>query len=312
MYTESIPAAFSFSHSSARNIFTKLFTDLLALAIGAIYSLALFIRFGGFTYWIYLLALFIGFIYSLALFIRFGGFIYWVYPLTLVLVYTVSIPAAFSFSHNSVRNTFTVLSLYISHVLMEKIFRLPSRHHSFLIKLKLLQLHHHTSLIKLTDITSSHFNYYTCSLIKLTNITSLHYHCYMCSISRALHHSNLTSHYSVTIHLQTPSDIHLLHLPPNFASLAQGCAPYSISNYIRNTSKLLLLSGDTEINPGLRPIDQNPVFCSISSKKINQGPQQDVAPTCTDENCNARCHQACNGLSIGQNRHAKDSGRSIN
>ena len=36
-----------------------------------------------------------------------------------------------------------------------------------------------------------------------------------------------------------------------------------------------------------------------------------MAPTCTAENCNARCHQACNGLSIGQTRHAKDSGRSI-
>ena len=36
-----------------------------------------------------------------------------------------------------------------------------------------------------------------------------------------------------------------------------------------------------------------------------------MAPTCSDKNCNARCHQACNGLSIGQTRHAKDSGRSI-
>ena len=36
-----------------------------------------------------------------------------------------------------------------------------------------------------------------------------------------------------------------------------------------------------------------------------------MAPTCSDENFNARCHQACNGLSIGQTRHAKDSSRSI-
>ena len=36
-----------------------------------------------------------------------------------------------------------------------------------------------------------------------------------------------------------------------------------------------------------------------------------MAPTCSNENCSARCHQACNGLSIGQTRHAKDSGRSI-
>ena len=36
-----------------------------------------------------------------------------------------------------------------------------------------------------------------------------------------------------------------------------------------------------------------------------------MAPSCFDKNCNARCHQACNGLSISQTRHAKDSGRSI-
>ena len=111
VHTVSIPTAFSFSQSSTRNIFTKLFTGLLALAIGAIYSLALFSRFSAFTYWNYLLALFIGFIYALALFIQFGSFIYWVYLLTLALVYTVSTPAAFPFSHISVRNTFTILSL---------------------------------------------------------------------------------------------------------------------------------------------------------------------------------------------------------
>ena len=94
-------------------------------------------------------------------------------------------------------------------------------------------------------------------------------------------------------------------------SFAQRFASYSISNYIWNTSKLLLLSGDVEINPGPRPIDQNPVFCTICSRKINRGPQQDTAPTCSNENCSARCHQACNGLSIGQTYHAKDSDCSI-
>ena len=143
--------------------------------------------------------------------------------------------------------------------------------------------------MKLTDITSFHFNYYTCSLIKLTRITSLHYHCYMCPIL-TLHHSNLISYYSVTIHLQIPSDIHLLHLLSICVSLAQRCAPYSTSNYIWNTSKLLLLSCGIKINPGPRPIDQNPVFCSVFSKKINRRPQQDMAPTCTNKNCNARCH----------------------
>ena len=65
------------------------------------------------------------------------------------------------------------------------------------------------------------------------------------------------------------------------------------------------------INPGPQPLDQNPVFCSLCSNKINCGIQQDMAPTCSDENCNAWCHQACNGLSISQTCHAKNSGRCI-
>ena len=36
-----------------------------------------------------------------------------------------------------------------------------------------------------------------------------------------------------------------------------------------------------------------------------------MAPTCANKNCSARCHQACNGLSIGQTHHAKDSDCSI-
>ena len=132
------------------NKWTKLITDLLALSIGSTYSysLALFIRFSGFTHWIYLLALFI----------RFGGFIYLPYLWALVSAYTVFILIAnsVSFSHISERNTFTFLSIYISHVLMEKIFCFPLRHHSGLIKLTLLQLHHHTLLIKLTNTTSLH------------------------------------------------------------------------------------------------------------------------------------------------------------
>ena len=272
-FTRQLDLDFMFSsiislRTASWNKWTKLFTDLLALSIDSTYSWALVIWFGGFIYWIYLLAL--------------------------VSAYTVSILIAisFRFSHSSERNTFAFLSLYISHALMEKIFRFPLRHHSCLIKLTLLQLHHRTSLIILPYITSLHHNYYTCSIL-------------------TLHYSNIISHYSVSIHLQIPSDIQLLHLPSIFISLTQRCASYSIFNYIWNTSKLLLLSGDVEINPGPRPIDQKPVFCTICSKKINRGPQQDMAPTCSDKNCNARCHQACNGLSIGQTRHAKDSGRSI-
>ena len=271
-------------HLSPHGNLEQMDKDLSALSIGSTYSLASFIPFGGFTYWIYLLALFI----------RLGGFIYWVYLLALVSAYTVSmlLGISFRFSHSSERNTFTFLSLYISHVFMEKIFRLPLRYHSGLIKLTLLQLHHRTSLIKLTNIASLHHIYYTCSIL-------------------TLHYFSIISHYSISTHLQIPSDIQLLHLPSIFILLAQKCASYSISNYIWNTSKLLLLSGDLEINPGPRPIDQNPAFCTICFRKINRGPHQDMAPTYSYENCNVRCHQACNGLPIGQTRHTKDSGHSI-
>ena len=142
------------------------------------------------------------------------------------------------------------------------------------------------------------------------NISSLHHNYNTCSILK-LHYFNITSHYSVFIHLQIPSDIQLSHLPSIFVSLTQRCAPYSISNYIWNTSKLLLLSGDVKINPGLQPINQNPVFCITCSNKINQGAQQNMVPTCFEQKCNAQSHQACNGLSISQTRHAKNSGHSI-
>ena len=113
------------------------------------------------------------------------------------------------------------------------------------------------------------------------------------------------------IHSQIHSDFQLPHLSPTFNPLAQTYDPVPISNYIWNTSKLLLLSSDVEINSGPRPIDQNPVFCSISSNKINYGIQQDIAPTWSDKNCNAGCHQAYNGLSINQTWYGKNSGRSI-
>ena len=164
-----------------------------------IYWLYLFTGFIYSIWWLYLLDLSIGLFYSLPLFIRFGGFIYWIYLLALVLAYTVSILIAisFRFSHSSERNTLTFLSLYISQVPMEKIFRFPLRHPSCLIKLTLLQLHHRTSLIKLTNITSLHHNYNPCFIL-------------------TLYYSNIISHYSVSIHLQIPSDIRLLHLPSIF------------------------------------------------------------------------------------------------
>ena len=85
-----------------------------------IYWLYLFTGFIYSIWWLYLMDLSTGLFYSLPLFIRFGGFIYWIYLLALVLAYTVSILIAISvrFSHSSERNTFTFLSLYMSHVLM--------------------------------------------------------------------------------------------------------------------------------------------------------------------------------------------------
>ena len=154
-------------------------------------------------------------------------------------------------SHSNLIQIFsepTFLSLCISHVLMEKIFRFQLRHHTCLIKPTFLQLHHRTSLIKLLNITSLHHNYNTCSIL-------------------TFHHSNITSHYLVFIHLQIHSDFQLPHLPSTFVSLTQRYVPYSIS-------KLLLLPSDVKINPGLQPIDENSVFCSICSNKINRGVQQ--------------------------------------
>ena len=193
---------------------------------------------------------------------------------------------------------------------MVKIARLKLRHHRCLIKLTLLQLHHHTLLIKLTNIASLHNTPYTCPLIKLTNITSLHHSCYTCSIP-TLQYSSIMPHCSGSTHLLIPLDIKLLHLSFIFIPFVKRPASFSISKYIWDTLKLLLLSGDVEINPGPRPIDQNPVFCTICTRKINRWPQQDMVPTCSNGDCSARCHQACNGLSIGQTCHAKDSGHSI-
>ena len=107
------------------------------------------------------------------------------------------------------------------------------------------------------------------NLIKLTAITSLHRNCYTRSISK-LHHSNIISHCSVSTHL-IPSDFQLVQLKFIFILFSQTFTSYSIFNYIWNTSKLLLLSGEVEINPGTRKINQNPVFCIICSRKINRG-----------------------------------------
>ena len=231
--------------------------------------MAVFILLDGSVYWTYLLDLFYGFNYSLALYIRFGGFIYSPYLWTLVSAYTVFMLIAnlVSFSPISERNTNKFPSIYISHVLMEKIFRSTKNHHSCLIKLPLLQLHHHTILIKLTYVASLHNIPYTCQLIKLTIITSLCHYCHTCAISN-LHCSNIIPHCFGSNHL-IPPEFHSIQLKFTLILFSQTFGSYSIFNYIWNNSKLLLLAGDVEINQGPRPIDQNPVFCTICSRKIN-------------------------------------------
>ena len=78
-----------------------------------------------------------------------------------------------------------------------------------------------------------------------------------------------------------------------------------------NTSILLFASNDVELNPGLLPIDQNPVIGWVYSNKIYHGIQQDMALTWSIGNCNARSRKAYNGLSIHQISHAKNFGCSI-
>ena len=90
---------------------------------------------------------------------------------------------------------------------------------------------------------------------------SLRHNCHTCSIPN-LHRSNIIPDCSGSTHLILPES-QLVQLKFTFILFSQTFASYSIVNYIWNTSKLLLLSDDVEINPGPRPIDQNPVFCTI-------------------------------------------------
>ena len=112
-------------------------------------------------------------------------------------------------------------------------------------------------------------------------------------------------------HLRIRLGFQLPHLSPAFVSPVHKYAPSSISNYIWNTSKLLFISGHVGTNPEPKRIDQDPIFCSLCSNRINCGAQQDTTPTCSDKNCNARCHQICSSLSHSQTCHAKNCGHSI-
>ena len=103
-----------------------------------------------------------------------------------------------------------------------------------------------------------------------------------------------------------PLAITLLSLPNSIYFI-----PVSISVINWDFSKLLLLSEDVESNPWRLPVNKNLVFCTICSSMSNQGIQESMAPTCSETNCYARCHQAFNGLTSNQDQHAKFCGRFI-
>ena len=207
---------------------------------------------------------------------------------------------------------------------MAKIFRFQLRHHACLIKPTLLQLHHCTSLTALMFITRAPLTIITrdpltfitrdpstsITRAPLPFTTRAHYIHDSCS-KLTLFHSNILFHYTVFIYLHIQPVSQLTYLSPTFPPFTHKSDSSPISKHIWNASTLLLLSNDVEINPEPQPIDQNPVFCCICSNKINRRVQQEMAPTCSVENCNTRCHQACNGLSIHQICHGENSGRSI-
>ena len=216
----------------------------------------------------------------------------------IIFIFTAnSFTLIFIFSQPSERNTFTILSLCMDHVHIANIFRFQLRHPTSLIKLTLLQLHHRTSLTIIMLITRDPLTPITRALLTFT--TRAHY-IHDTFYKLPLLHSNILFHSSVFVHLQIRPVSQLPFLSLTFPSPTHKSDSSPICKYIQNTSNLLLLSNDVETNPSPQSIDQNPVFCCICYNKINHGIQQDTAPTCSIENCNTRCHQACSGLSIHQ------------
>ena len=184
--------------------------------------------------------------------------------LVLVIAYLVFIVISviYIFLQYFVPHSFRIIPLATlqlhQHMLLIKLTSLKLHHHMSLIKLRLLQLHHHTSLIKLMSITSLYFNYSTCSKL-ITSPNSV-------TVLITLHHSHILSSSQVTIHSQIPSGSQLSYPPPTFVSPFHISILTTVSNNPWDSSRLLLLTSDVEINPGPRP---NPVFCTICSSEIN-------------------------------------------
>ena len=78
-----------------------------------------------------------------------------------------------------------------------------------------------------------------------------------------------------------------------------------------DSSNIVFIFGDVESDPGPRRPNENPMYCIICSTKIKRGIQQETAPSCTVTNCQLRCHQACNGLTVAQICHVKSCGHHI-
>ena len=193
--------------------------------------------------------------------------------LVLVLAYIIFIFTASSFTFLLIlfkpleQNTFAILALYMDHVHIANIFRFQLRHHTSFITLTLLQLHHRTSLIIIMLTTCDPLTPITRAL--LTFNTRAHY-IHDTFSKLPLFYSNIPFHSPVFVHLQIRPISQLPYLPLTFHSPPHQSDSSPISRYIWNTSSLLLLSNDVEINPGPRSIDQNPMFCCICSNKINR------------------------------------------
>ena len=143
---------------------------------------------------------------------------------------------------------------------------LQLHHHTLLIKLTLLQLHHHTSLIKLTSITALHLNYSTFSKLTTSPNATIFY-----TVIITLHHPCILPMSPMTRHLQIQSGFQVSYPAPTFVSPFHIFVLITISNNTWDTSKLLLFSGNIETNPGLRPVDMNPVLWTYSLQKLIRG-----------------------------------------
>ena len=64
-------------------------------------------------------------------------------------------------------------------------------------------------------------------------------------------------------------------------------------------------------NPGPQPVDPNLVICVICSKAINRRPNLEPVLSCSNDNCDARCHLRCNRLTTALNHHARNENKEI-